>query len=102
VSPGSTLLLNSAIKSKEDIPSIQELPLRDHNKSSAAPGASRPAAIVPPYPTLNLYDFVDVRMIDFAHSTHRGLKDSTIHEGPDQGFLFGLDNFIEILNELAL
>jgi len=43
---------------------------------------------------------VDVKIIDFAHSTHRGLRDSTVHEGPDQGFLFGLDNFINALKEL--
>lgn len=45
-------------------------------------------------------DLVDVRIIDFAHSTHRGLKDSTLHDGPDRGFIHGIQNFVEILNEL--
>lgn len=43
---------------------------------------------------------VDVRLIDFAHSTHRGLRDSSLHEGPDKGFLFGLENFISILQDI--
>lgn len=46
---------------------------------------------------------VDVRLIDFAHSTHRGLQDpqdSYRHEGPDRGFLFGLENFMDILADL--
>ena len=45
-------------------------------------------------------DIVDIRLIDFAHSTHRGLQDSCIHEGPDQGLLFGLDSFVNILREI--
>ncbi|XP_023325142.1 inositol hexakisphosphate kinase 1 [Eurytemora carolleeae] len=49
---------------------------------------------------INLSNHVDVKLIDFAHSTHRGLRDSTVHEGPDKGFLFGLENFIKTLEEL--
>lgn len=104
VSPGS-LGLGGAIRSKEDIPSFQELPNSAVEEKAAPvppevrPGAATAAAT---YPALNIFDFVDVRMIDFAHSTHRGLKDSTLHEGPDRGFLFGLDNFIAILNELSV
>lgn len=45
-------------------------------------------------------DIVDLRLIDFAHSTHRGLFDSCVHDGPDQGLLFGLDSFIKIINEI--
>jgi len=52
--------------------------------------------------TVDLFDFVDVRIIDFAHSTHRGLRDSTLHVGPDKGFLFGLENFIKLLKEIEL
>jgi inositol-hexakisphosphate kinase len=43
---------------------------------------------------------VDVRIIDFAHSTHKGLKDSTLHNGPDEGFIYGIENFISILEEI--
>jgi hypothetical protein len=35
-------------------------------------------------------ELVDVRIIDFAHSTHQGLKDSTLHDGPDRGFINGI------------
>lgn len=38
---------------------------------------------------------VDVRMIDFAHSTHLNLPgDQKLHTGPDDGYLFGLENLI--------
>lgn len=43
---------------------------------------------------------VDVRMIDFAHSTHsemNGLQNT--HLGPDEGYLFGIENLI---NELKV
>lgn len=39
---------------------------------------------------------VDVRMIDFAHSTHRGFQDDAPHKGTDDGYLFGLQNLIGI------
>ena len=45
-------------------------------------------------------DLVDVRLIDFAHSTHKGLNDSCVHDGPDQGLLFGLNSFVNLLLEI--
>ncbi|XP_013865260.1 inositol hexakisphosphate kinase 2 [Austrofundulus limnaeus] len=44
---------------------------------------------------------VDVRMIDFAHTTckHYG-EDSVVHEGQDSGYIFGLQNLISIISEL--
>ncbi|XP_030634674.1 inositol hexakisphosphate kinase 2a isoform X2 [Chanos chanos] len=44
---------------------------------------------------------VDVRMIDFAHTTcrHYG-EDSVVHEGKDSGYIFGLQNLISIISEL--
>ncbi|KAG8187650.1 hypothetical protein JTE90_005503 [Oedothorax gibbosus] len=43
----------------------------------------------------NADNVVDVCMIDFAHSTHRDMPDSSVsHEGPDEGYLFGLENLI--------
>lgn len=51
---------------------------------------------------------VDVRMIDFAHTTfgHTGLatasnSNSTVHQGPDCGFLTGLDSLKRLLLEIA-
>ena len=44
---------------------------------------------------------VDVRMIDFAHTTFSGyLGDDQIHWGPDNGYLLGLDSLTAILNEM--
>ncbi|GFQ97207.1 inositol hexakisphosphate kinase 1 [Trichonephila clavata] len=38
---------------------------------------------------------VDLCMIDFAHSTHSQMPDRLVtHEGPDEGYLFGLENLI--------
>ncbi|XP_052279927.1 inositol hexakisphosphate kinase 2-like isoform X2 [Dreissena polymorpha] len=45
-------------------------------------------------------DVVDIRMIDFAHSTHRGFHEDTAHSGVDQGYLFGVRNLIEIFNNI--
>lgn len=44
---------------------------------------------------------VDVRMIDFAHTTcrHYG-EDSVVHEGQDSDFIFGLQNLITIISQL--
>ncbi|XP_066553746.1 inositol hexakisphosphate kinase 2 [Amia ocellicauda] len=44
---------------------------------------------------------VDVRMIDFAHTTCRHYGDaSVVHEGQDSGYIFGLQNLIAIVKEL--
>lgn len=44
---------------------------------------------------------VDVRMIDFAHTTCRDYgEDGIVHEGGDSGYIFGLQNLISILSEL--
>lgn len=41
---------------------------------------------------------VDVRMIDFAHSTFKGFRDDqTVHDGPDRGYVFGLESLVNIL-----
>ncbi|NXL75700.1 IP6K3 kinase, partial [Leptocoma aspasia] len=47
---------------------------------------------------------VDVRMIDFAHTTFKGSKSNpnpTPHDGPDPGYIFGLENLIKILQSLS-
>ncbi|XP_021265544.1 inositol hexakisphosphate kinase 1 isoform X3 [Numida meleagris] len=44
---------------------------------------------------------VDVRMIDFAHSTFKGFRDDpTVHDGPDRGYVFGLESLINIMEQL--
>lgn len=40
---------------------------------------------------------VDVRMIDFAHTTYGGFSGDRMHTGPDTGYLFGLKNLTRIL-----
>ena len=41
---------------------------------------------------------VKVRMIDFAHATHKGLDEES-HQGPDRGYIFGLTNLIQLFHE---
>ncbi|XP_042540305.1 inositol hexakisphosphate kinase 3 [Dipodomys spectabilis] len=44
---------------------------------------------------------VDIRMIDFAHTTYKGSwKEHTTYDGPDTGFIFGLENLIGILQAI--
>lgn len=43
---------------------------------------------------------VDVKMIDFAHTTYGGFSGDRMHSGPDTGYLFGLKNLIRILVEI--
>ncbi|KAL1491886.1 hypothetical protein ABEB36_012412 [Hypothenemus hampei] len=49
---------------------------------------------------------VDVRIIDFAHTSFKtkydfsGVKSNKIHEGPDGGFLTGLDSLSRILSQI--
>ncbi|KAM8930948.1 inositol hexakisphosphate kinase 1 [Pelodytes ibericus] len=44
---------------------------------------------------------VDVRMIDFAHSTYKGFRDDlTVHDGPDKGYVLGLRSLISILEHI--
>lgn len=44
---------------------------------------------------------VDVRMIDFAHTTCRDYgEDGVVHEGGDSGYIFGLQNLISTLSQL--
>ncbi|KAM5181259.1 inositol hexakisphosphate kinase 3 isoform 2-T2 [Mantella aurantiaca] len=44
---------------------------------------------------------VDVRMIDFAHTTFTESRNSlTNYEGPDQGYIFGLENLVKIFCDI--
>ncbi|VDK36919.1 unnamed protein product [Gongylonema pulchrum] len=42
---------------------------------------------------------IDLRMIDFAHSTCSGFLDDERHNGPDEGYLLGLDSLISSLTD---
>ncbi|XP_045399464.1 inositol hexakisphosphate kinase 3 [Lemur catta] len=44
---------------------------------------------------------VDIRMIDFAHTTYKGSwNEHTAYDGPDPGYIFGLENLIGILQDI--
>jgi len=43
---------------------------------------------------------VEVRMIDFAHTTYSGCPQDKVRSGPDTGYLFGIENVIRLLEEI--
>lgn len=55
---------------------------------------------------LNPNPRVDVRIIDFAHTSFKtkhsfsNIKANKVHEGPDGGFLTGLDSLSKLLSEI--
>lgn len=58
-------------------------------------GGHSPPLDPPPAPN------VDVRMIDFAHSTFKGFRDDQmVHDGPDRGYMFGLESLVNILERI--
>nr|XP_043880005.1 inositol hexakisphosphate kinase 1 [Solea senegalensis]XP_043880006.1 inositol hexakisphosphate kinase 1 [Solea senegalensis]XP_043880007.1 inositol hexakisphosphate kinase 1 [Solea senegalensis] len=72
---------------------------RPHPDSSSAP-SSTPLP-PPPAPQPKRPPVVDVHMIDFAHSTFKGFRgDTAVHDGPDLGYMFGLESLIHILESL--
>ena len=45
---------------------------------------------------------VDIRMIDFAHTTHQGfVNDPVRYQGPDKGYILGLSTLIDAFNRMA-
>ncbi|XP_042215524.1 inositol hexakisphosphate kinase 3-like isoform X1 [Homarus americanus] len=43
---------------------------------------------------------IDIRLIDFAHSTHKGMGDSKVYSGPDEGIMLGLDSLTKIFTDI--
>ncbi|XP_004624286.1 inositol hexakisphosphate kinase 3 [Octodon degus] len=67
------------------------------------PGGQHPleAPLTAPAVPLRRLPKVDVRMIDFAHTTYKGSwKEQTSYDGPDPGYIFGLENLIGILQDI--
>lgn len=73
-----------------------------HADSSPAPTATvAPPSILSLSPPPQRPPLVDVRMIDFAHSTFKGFRgDTAVHDGPDRGYVFGLESLVQILESL--
>ncbi|XP_035244263.1 inositol hexakisphosphate kinase 1 [Anguilla anguilla] len=70
------------------------LPAADRAQELPPPPSEPRGVAPPPHPPPS----VDVRMIDFAHSTFKGFRDDqTVHDGPDRGYIFGLESLIKIL-----
>ncbi|XP_061639804.1 inositol hexakisphosphate kinase 1 isoform X1 [Phyllopteryx taeniolatus] len=86
-----------------DTPRADDPPSHPDSSSCPAPALSpRPPPPSAPSPQQKRQPpLVDVRMIDFAHSTFKGFRgDTAIHEGPDRGYVLGLESLIRILEGL--
>lgn len=69
---------------------------RPHPDSSCPPSSLNSFPPQPQQPPR-----VEVRMIDFAHSTFKGFRgDTAVHDGPDRGYVFGLESLVQILEGL--
>ncbi|KAM8868747.1 inositol hexakisphosphate kinase 1 isoform 1-T7 [Synchiropus picturatus] len=80
---------------KSDCPPSQQPDLSSSSSHNwnVCPSSSTSHAQQPP--------LVDVRMIDFAHSTYKGFRgDTAVHDGPDRGYVFGLESLAQILESL--
>lgn len=98
---------SSSVFEENESPTLSRSPSSRRRRSSSEVGreeAKFPVKLNPsksgkthsqPYEPL-----VDVRIIDFAHVTYRGVDDPVVYQGPDQGFLFGLENMISILRNI--
>ncbi|CAL4106510.1 unnamed protein product, partial [Meganyctiphanes norvegica] len=80
-----------------------------HNSGGGgkAPREQREATADPPYNhtkhrhrTRARKPRVDIRLIDFAHATHKGMGDAKIYHGADEGIILGLDSLIKIFNDI--
>ncbi|XP_029682682.1 inositol hexakisphosphate kinase 1 isoform X1 [Takifugu rubripes] len=85
-------------------------PLQSPLTSSDCHSVFPPLSSARPHPDSGLSPFppqpkqpprVEVRMIDFAHSTFKGFRgDTAVHDGPDRGYVFGLESLVQILESL--
>ncbi|CAG5091089.1 Oidioi.mRNA.OKI2018_I69.PAR.g12850.t1.cds [Oikopleura dioica] len=46
---------------------------------------------------LRMDNLVSIKMVDFAKATYSGFLHDKIHVGPDQGYLYGLNNLLNII-----
>lgn len=80
---------------------------RARTRPEAAWSSAPPPSPAPPAPP-TADERVDIRMIDFAHTTYAGagaespLATATPHHGPDCGFLTGVDSLKRLLGEILL
>lgn len=78
---------------EEEVAGALGFPHSPSTSSEASSSSSSGGAALSP--------MVDVRMIDFAHTTCKHYdEDSVVHEGQDSGYIFGLQNLITIISEL--
>merc|ERR1719391_1192284 len=88
----------TASSSSSSLSSTAQLPPTSSHRLTASNSPHLPPLSVA---TENLSSpLVDMKMIDFAHTTTSGFADEIVYEGPDDGYLFGLESMIEIFEEI--
>lgn len=51
---------------------------------------------------IDLSDSIDIRMIDFEHSTFNGFLNDKRYSGPDKGYLLGLNSLTRIVTDILM
>lgn len=83
---------------RDDGPATVDVPQLQHN------GHASPSCCSSELDSLDLTEMrkrIDVRMIDFAHTTHRGYVDDPVrYQGPDEGYVLGLTTLIDAFERM--
>lgn len=75
--------------------SISKTNHHHHQRNHKQNGRHHPPPLLLPPPLKEARQLVDIRMIDFAHTTHSSCKQDTIkYTGPDEGYMLGLNTLI--------
>uniref|UniRef100_F6ZNK2 Kinase n=1 Tax=Ciona intestinalis TaxID=7719 RepID=F6ZNK2_CIOIN len=93
----SSLLIMYDGETLESTSHIPAAPLSEQNNISPHPTPAEERSHLEIDPGVQF----DVRMIDFAKSTHQEMDRSVIHDGPDHGYIFGLTNLIALLQDIS-
>ncbi|CAH1774234.1 unnamed protein product [Owenia fusiformis] len=83
-----------------DMLSVESIEIDQHSESPGTSTGSSNSLNIGASTHSNREPHVDIRMIDFAHTTHQGLRDKKLHDGPDLGYMFGLENLIRMFTEI--
>lgn len=93
---------NSDLKTQAT-PTSSTTPLGPSSTPSPTP-ITMTTPLIPPFMSdeelAEVRSKVDMRMIDFGHATHAGYKDSILYEGPDDGYLVGLNSLVTIFKKM--
>lgn len=99
------IIYDGAVMEDADTQGLVRGATATHGTSSTAPDScTQPQSTVSGSNGLhNLQEmrkWVDVRMIDFARSTHHGMTNQSSYHGPDEGYIHGLTTLISVFESI--